>query len=268
MVMADTWQTIERAAVSLRLSVRTINRHISSGKLQSRLNSEGRREVLVSASAPAASTPFSDIPASDMPLGHDVAFVAASPQSSTQSVSGVALDADRVLALADSATQKADMAVSAYQTLARLADTQVRESRRQTRLAWGLVAVMAIGVTVAVGWTTHRLTRAAGEVERLHRDVADAVQANQTLADTTDKLRSQNAQAQQALQAELLAAREEAARADGQLAAYREKAAWSAAPASVQKLDAVFSAIGDRFARQSEHPATHPTVSTSEQLSD
>src|SRR3954468_8490704 len=46
--MADTWQTIEQAAVSLRLSVRTVNRHIVAGKLQSRLTPEGRREVLVS----------------------------------------------------------------------------------------------------------------------------------------------------------------------------------------------------------------------------
>src|SRR3954454_3103153 len=45
--MTDSWQTIEQAAVSLRLSVRTVNRHISAGKLQSRLTSEGRREVLV-----------------------------------------------------------------------------------------------------------------------------------------------------------------------------------------------------------------------------
>jgi hypothetical protein len=266
--MADSWQTIEQAAVSLRLSVRTINRHISSGKLQSRLNSDGRREVLVGASESATTSPFSDTPASDMPLGNDVPFVSPTPASSAQPMHGISLDADRVLALADSATQKADMAVSAYQTLARLADTQVCESRRQTRLAWGLVAVMAIGVTVAVGWTTHRLTRTAGELERLRHDVAGAVQANQALTDTTDKLRSQTVQAEHTLQAELLAAKEEAARAHGQLAAYRERAEHVPASTPSPNLDAMLSAIRNRFARQSEHPATQPTVSTSEQLSD
>src|SRR2546423_2002881 len=45
--MADTWLTIEQAAVALGLSVRTVNRHIVANKIQSRLN-EGRREVLVS----------------------------------------------------------------------------------------------------------------------------------------------------------------------------------------------------------------------------
>src|SRR3954467_11510211 len=46
-IMADTWLTIEQAAVALGLSVRTVNRHIVANKIQSRLN-EGRREVLVS----------------------------------------------------------------------------------------------------------------------------------------------------------------------------------------------------------------------------
>src|SRR5690242_18492256 len=63
--MADSWQTIEQAAVSLRLSVRTVNRHISAGKLQSRLTSEGRREVFVS---------LPDMPAGE--AGEEVASVA------------------------------------------------------------------------------------------------------------------------------------------------------------------------------------------------
>ena len=45
--MADTWQTVEQAAVALGMSVRTVNRHIAAGKIASRLE-EGRREVLVS----------------------------------------------------------------------------------------------------------------------------------------------------------------------------------------------------------------------------
>src|SRR5215213_1233897 len=44
--MADTWLTIEQAAVTLGLSVRTVNRHIVAGKIPSRLQ-DGRREILV-----------------------------------------------------------------------------------------------------------------------------------------------------------------------------------------------------------------------------
>src|SRR3954449_5986289 len=57
--MADTWLTIEQAAVTLGLSVRTINRHINAGKLQSRLH-EGRREVLVALVTPAADVEVPD----------------------------------------------------------------------------------------------------------------------------------------------------------------------------------------------------------------
>jgi len=56
--MADTWLTIEQAAVALGLSVRTVNRHIVAGKLPSRLQ-DGRREVLVKVPADTASaSPF------------------------------------------------------------------------------------------------------------------------------------------------------------------------------------------------------------------
>src|SRR5688500_2939461 len=54
--MADTWLTIEQAAVTLGLSVRTVNRHIHAGKIQSRLH-DGRREVLVRIPDDAADEP-------------------------------------------------------------------------------------------------------------------------------------------------------------------------------------------------------------------
>src|SRR5687768_11586033 len=76
--MAESWQTIEQAAVSLRLSVRTVNRHIVAGKLQSRLN-EGRREVLVDAPASATADGASDTssPFADQPVPLTDAFGAA-----------------------------------------------------------------------------------------------------------------------------------------------------------------------------------------------
>jgi len=69
--MAEVWQTIEQAAVTLGLSVRTVNRHITGGKLQSRLF-EGRREVLVSLPEPVKTRepipkPTSPTPAAPCP---------------------------------------------------------------------------------------------------------------------------------------------------------------------------------------------------------
>jgi hypothetical protein len=279
--------------------VRTVNRHIAAGKLQSRLSPEGRREVLVDlpegdvesvasatssavSSAPSAA-PFSfeakvsaagaavtdsgtgassqtAAPANSSPR-HAAAAHQANPFSQAPSP-GVSVDPETVLALADNAAQKAEMAVAAYQTLARLADTQVQQIRRNARLAWAAVAVMAVGVTGAVGYTTHRLTRATVERENLQDELvsatdtvrqlsagqdtlrAERIEAERTLRAELiarqDELSAERAAAEQALRTELSAAKDQAARAEGKLTAYveqeqarlaRETLAASAAPA-------------------------------------
>src|SRR5687767_12522874 len=104
--MTETWITIEQAAVALNLSVRTVNRHIAAGKLQSRLQ-DGRREVLIDASAAATAVPTREN--AEILIGEQVADTDGP------------VDYDTVLALADSAADKAELAVSAYQTLARSA---------------------------------------------------------------------------------------------------------------------------------------------------
>lgn len=248
--MADTWLTIEQAAVTLGLSVRTVNRHIVAGKLQSRLQ-DGRREVLVqsadkpaghptgnptapSAFASAAAGPSDDSPfgavlspfASDAPpvtgpaiAGHATVSIPPPHHSSDRSsdrpsdrVSDAphhpAIDTETVLALADNANEKAELAVSAYQALARHTDTQFQHVRQSARFAWAAVAVMAAGVSVAVGWTTHHLTRSHVQTQYLR----DQVQSEMSEA---DKLSAER----EALRAELSAARELAARAEGKASA-------------------------------------------------
>jgi hypothetical protein len=192
---------------------------MAAGKLQSRLNPDGRREVLVALDAPATAT------APD-------ASAHVAPPASADPVDAPArpLDPETVLALADNATQKAEMAVTAYQTLARVAETQVRQSRRQARFAWAAVAVMAAGVTVAVGWTTHRLTRATADAGHMSDEIR---QLQQQLSDGAETVRQQSADfetvraalesSEQALRTELAEAREQAARSDGALAAYKDQ---------------------------------------------
>ena len=137
------------------------------------------------------------------------------------------------------------MAVTAYQALARVADTQVRQVRRNARMAWTAVAVMTVGVIVAVGWTTHRLTRASTEIGELKDRVTRETQTAEALAARQDSLRIEHSRAEQTLRAELAAraetataertaaeltlrnevnaARESAARAAGMLEAYRQQ---------------------------------------------
>src|SRR4051812_19712764 len=151
--MADTWLTIEQAAVALKLSVRTVNRHITSEKIQSRL-SEGRREVLVSLPENAAPLPSANgdtpsrveirtptdnqaapppasataRPTSDAEQGEEVeSRDEKAPGSETGQTQSAATDAPRVdantlLALSDNDREKTQLAVNAYQTLARAAE--------------------------------------------------------------------------------------------------------------------------------------------------
>lgn len=197
--MTDHWITIEQAAVSLGLSVRTVNRHITAGKLQSRLH-EGRREVLIGASDATsnASSANNTTPANALYAGEHV------PDP-------MAVDYETVLALADNAADKADLAVSAYQTLARSADDRIHTTRRATYVAWTLVGVMTLGALGAVGWTSHALTRASVENRHLHEQVTTVTAMADEASGECDDLRRA-----------LADARDQAARAEGKLTAYKE----------------------------------------------
>src|SRR4029079_11924110 len=46
---------------------------------------------------------------------------------------------------------------------------------RGARVAWSAVALMAIAIGAAVGWATHRITRADDEITKL-REIADRTQ--------------------------------------------------------------------------------------------
>lgn len=217
--MTDNWITIEQAAVSLGLSVRTVNRHITAGKLPSRLH-DGRREVLIEIPEAAPAERGAMPHTTGLPVGH--AMDLAAP------------DYETVLALADNAADKADLAVSAYQHLARSADERIHSTRRVANVAWALVGVMTLGALVSVGWTSHKLTRAAVETEHLHQQVSSATLLASTADDECNDLRRA-----------LAAARKDAARADGQLSAYAEPrqvepAQPTTSPSLVERLASIF----------------------------
>lgn len=267
--MADTWLTIEQAAVALGLSVRTVNRHIVAGKIQSRL-SDGRREVLVdmpeegvdgpSDGASDEFTPASpfaaerlsiDSPSAD--YARQVSDYARQPseqvrQTSESTIHSPGFDPTTVLALADNAAEKAEMAISAYQALARLTDTQFRHVRRSARLAWASVAVMAAGVAVAVGWTSHHLTEAQVHGQHLQQQV-------RSTADTADRLSADR----EALRTELAAAREQAARAEGQVSALADAQAKLEAKNEAGRVGADAD-VADVASSSSSPSATQPTT--------
>ena len=141
------WQTIEQAAVMMGLSVRTINRHIVAGKLNSRLV-EGRREVFVPPK-PAEITSPSSAPA--LPTQHNEVEAPSLGALTTQPVQSQlpgeigkegSVNLEAALALAD----KSDLAITAYQTLARTVQLQAVSAQRSARFAWSLVAALCLGI--------------------------------------------------------------------------------------------------------------------------
>ena len=288
--MADTWQTVEQAAVALGMSVRTVNRHIAAGKIASRLQ-EGRREVLVSipdpepdalkfavreafarlnaaAESELPTEPFEselrfdevsdaqEVVTSDTandPSTHVTDTSSEAPEPTTvhiptpdpvndETTSRIGFDAHTVLALADNASDKAEMAVSAYQALARVAEARAEATRRNARFAWSAVAIMAAGVTVAVGWTTHHLTAARAQAQYLKQELTATSATVSDVRQERDSLRT-----------ELSAARESAARAEGRLEA--------AAQASVRLEAELNRATSEakRAAAAATSSATQPT---------
>ncbi|HEX8914156.1 MAG TPA: hypothetical protein VF796_17540 [Humisphaera sp.] len=236
--MPEVWQTIEQAAVTLGLSVRTVNRHITAGKLQSRLF-EGRREVLIppaevaaSIRPPAAGAPSATgsaaRPASAPQPTVAAATAVAEPeddgQAETNAQFGAAaaaaadatfrgdnsarqkvtaevaadkpLDLQTMLTLADSIDDKATLAVAAYQTLARSAETQVQSLRRVAFGAWAAVGVLAVGTVVGVGWGVQRLTSAESSAAHLQERVSEQSENIKQLTAEKEAARGQLAEAE------------------------------------------------------------------------
>ena len=253
--MADTWLTVEQAAVKLRLSVRTINRHISSGKLQSRLK-EGRREVLVSLPAeeggrepePAdkarerepeqAVTPAATdsvgacVPASE-PLPPERSLE-AEPQRTASATEQEGSDrqppsddadtddndedpdADRMVVLRARENELA-VAVTAYQTLVRAVEVQAARSQRSARFAWGVVSVMVVGVVIAVGWTTSRLATHEIQIGNVEHQLSQATRAADKAAQERDEILSRAAKERDELQGKWEAEAKRASHAEGRL---------------------------------------------------
>lgn len=267
--MADIWQTIEQAAVTLGLSVRTVNRHITAGKLESRLF-EGRREVRIPSSAifngaPASSPAVGEMrstsgsvggtanrpsaqPSSataetstdtataahhetqsngatthspngdDASRGNGDAYTSANRQRVTADVSSDRpMDANTLLALADSLDDKATLAVAAYQTLARSAESQVQSLRKVALGAWAAVGVMAAGVIVAVGWGTYRLTNAEVTATNLRERVQEQAQKIESQSAGHDQEVARVAAERDAAREELLKTKVEMASTQGAL---------------------------------------------------
>lgn len=212
--MAYAWQTVELAAVTLGISTRTIARRIAKGELESRLTN-GRREVYICLpdAGPAVETIEGELTGADAPGYHAEYEQTVRHTVAATSAAGADVETSTALILAEDRARRAEMAISVIQQSTAIVRDEVRVARTSARWGWGMVAALAAGVMVAVGWTTTNVTKSQQQAEALREKVQIASEQAEQLT-----------QEQQQLRADLERARVTAARAEGQLQEVRQEA--------------------------------------------
>lgn len=143
--MSATWMSREQAATVIGVSIRQLQRQVKQGVVQSRMTSEGRRQVLV-----------------ELPNDDDVEQVTSEGHDDTRSFSD-----DRALVLAGSHRQLAERLVD--QT-----EAELRRARRIGAAGWSLTGALVIAGMVGIGWGTAHVTRSGVTIEALNADLAES----------------------------------------------------------------------------------------------
>ena len=171
--MADTithsWQTVEQAAVTLNCSTRTIARRIAGGSIESRVDDNGRRLVLVETFGPGGNGERLTADGS-----------AAVDANEGTEADGVLLSLAGGASIAKPMTGDSGYNPAATSVLAVLqstidaARTDAARARTGAMWAWAGVAVLGVAIGVSALLLTGRLTRAETKVDMLQTDVASA----------------------------------------------------------------------------------------------
>lgn len=198
--MAQAWQTVEEAALTLGISVRTLHRRMAKNELQSRLEA-GRREVFVEIPDPV---PADDSAEADIFEG----------TSKTVSQSSVGIHPDMhntMLSLHEDRLRRTDIAILAYQQSVMTAAAEARRSRIMARVAWGTVAAAVVALFAVGVWSTEKLTAAEATVTTMQSQLQSAKSVADEKSAEVETLRAKADGAQLA-----------AARAEGELKARNE----------------------------------------------
>jgi excisionase family DNA binding protein len=162
MTMPDKWMTVAAAAATLNVHPRTIERRIASGKIESRRTDDGQLQVLINApdDPPTATEALETV----KELAQDQVSLATGSASALVK-----------FAQDDAARARHEL------DIVRLDAGRARQS---AKFAWLAVAAMAAAVCIAVGWTTHKITRSDDDIRVLTQQ-AKAIQED------ADHIRSQ-----------------------------------------------------------------------------
>jgi hypothetical protein len=166
----------------------------------------GRREVLVC--LPDEEIEFEP----DAPEMTDSVSVPTSTSASSIYESGppgtAIILAEKEIQLANEKVRRTELALAAFQHTSTLLQKEATRTRISARCAWAAVAVLSVGVYVAVGWT-------AAQVTKYRTDNANLNQQLRSVTEVADKTAAERERYRE----ERDRARETAARADGELSA-------------------------------------------------
>jgi len=189
--MPDTWMSIAEAAASMKVHTRTIERRIAAGRVQTRRTDAGLLQVLI-----------------DLPDMSDTAPGAALETVRELAADQVSLATGSASALVKFAQDDAGRAREEIIVVRQHA----RRAQTSALAAWLVVAMLGVGVTIAVGWTASKITRANADVQQL-TDYAQKIEA-----ESKKLVAERDAARQEARQAQLTGAE-----ASGKLEAYVEQ---------------------------------------------
>jgi outer membrane murein-binding lipoprotein Lpp len=261
--MAEAWQTLEEAALTLGISSRTLHRRLARGEFQTRMEN-GRREVLVVIDevdpslqrlAAAARRGAAAAEAAEMSDMADGSAMPPEPEAPAADDYGRAIDnatdevGQTMLALHEDRIRRTDLAIMAYQQSVTVAAADARRAITRSRVAWGVAATLTIVAFLSATWATHHVTKVNAEVSHLSANVRQ-------LSDTVES----KSRELQELRHDSQAAKVAAARAEGELTAAKMQIG--------QLLDAQQAAQA-RLAAQltqaetSATPATQPATAVS-----
>jgi len=264
--MAEAWQTLEEAALTLGISSRTLHRRLARGEFQTRM-ANGRREVLVvveardpsldrlaaaahrsatSASASAAATDTAETPAAT-----DTSADASNDYDTTVETAPADEVQQTMLALHEDRIRRTDLAIMAYQQSVSVAAADARRAVTRSRVGWGVAGLLTVTLSLGGMWATHRLTQASGQVSHLSDNLRQLTETVDVKSREIKELRQESQTAKVA-----------AARAEGELAAAKRQVeqlteAQQAAAAAAARFSAEIAK-----ADTSDNPAAQPSPSS------
>ena len=219
--LVNEWLSVEAAAIRLGISSRSIARRVQSGQLESRVDANGRRSVLVCVPAPKPAAP-------PKPEPHVI------PAEVTAALSAVDQAAEASGQTRAIVQQAMSVVIRSHEETMMAAREDAWSARRSMRRAWAAVAVLVVGAGATVGIVAHNMTAANDLVRQANQRVE---QSDRTVKDVTAQ--------RDALQDQIVQAKVHEATAQGELKGQLSALTTAAqkpttAPTSLQRFASAF----------------------------